>query len=227
VHCGYRLNESNDTAYGMPQINPLSGAQSGQDAPSPLSMASLHDSLGQDAPTPVSSLLAGLPRPRVSSAPSPLSSTADPFFLQQAPDRAESPSARSTVMGMPVLSRMEADMLSKPIAAPEPQSVPSPAIQSLDNFDIDAPAPAPAASAPDRADSPLLTAKVAQPRSATGARAATPAPSAAEKPILPGPVVETTRATAPEATAQGGGSTWVVVVLAIAAIAGAAWFFLR
>ncbi len=149
VHCGARLGEAahQATQFGMPQLRPAPGkgpqtTQFGAEDLARLAAAAAEDEEEAPASAPVPSLMAGLPRPRVSSAPSPLTEGL------KKPVRATpaQPSARSTVMGMPIY----ADAMPRPTPsasaqtmaaeAPEPGVGPA-SIQSLDGFAVGTPAP--------------------------------------------------------------------------------------
>lgn len=151
VHCGARLGEAphQSTQFGMPQLRPAGpnqkGPQTTQFGAEDLARLAAAAAGDSDAPpepvepkpvAPAPSLMAGLPRPRVSSAPSPLTEgLRHPVRPAQ-----QTPSARSTVMGMPIL----ADGAPRPSApsgrstlesTPEPGEGPA-TLTSLDSFDV-------------------------------------------------------------------------------------------
>lgn len=133
VQCGARLGEAphQSTQFGMPQLRPAGpnskGPQTTQFGAEDLARLAAAAADESEPPTeassppqpstPAPSLMAGLPRPRVTSAPSPLTEG-----LKQ-PVRAQpaQPSARSTVMGMPIYS----EAFGTPAAA-APQKVAEP-----------------------------------------------------------------------------------------------------
>ncbi len=149
VHCGARLGEAphQSTQFGMPQLRPAGPNQKGPQTTqfgaedlARLAAAAADDSDAPPEPAepkpvaPAPSLMAGLPRPRVSSAPSPLTEGG----RQPVRPAQLKPSARSTVMGMPIL----ADAAPKPSASSDratlestPEPVDGPAmLMSLDSF---------------------------------------------------------------------------------------------
>ncbi len=150
VHCGNRLGQAHEsTQFGMPMVRPVpiaapqseaaGGAQTSQFGAEDLARLQAaaaeakadRDSSKLEKPQP--SLLAGLPRPRVSSAPSPLSHGLEKPVRQAAP---QAPSARSTVMGMPIYSEAAKPSSSAPAGALPPETAPEavPGITSLEDF---------------------------------------------------------------------------------------------
>ncbi len=144
VHCGYRLVEEaahEKTQFGMPMVRPAptggsAGPQTtqfGAEDLARLAAAAKGETL-EAPPKAVPSLLAGLPRPRVASAPSPLT---EGLKKPVRPAAAPKPSARSTVLGMPLFGMVAG---STPAAPVEPEPTPTddagPAIMSLDSLDL-------------------------------------------------------------------------------------------
>jgi len=219
VNCGHKMpatGGAQSTQFGMPHLRPVAApaservggpatTQFGPDELAALTLAA--QEVGLDRPRPPKpSLMAGLPRPPVSSAPSPLTASAGPkapitpkpmpAFLPKVattPGSAATSAARRTVMGMPILGA------SAPPAAAEPEVFVAPpasadaAILSMDSLANDllsapasateaAPAPSaigPSAHAPDPALMPTQTAPVAAAAAAltTATEGATQEPS--------------------------------------------------
>ena len=162
VQCGARLGEAphQATQFGMAQQRPAGpnqkGPQTTQFGAEDLARLAAATSDEDDAPaapetpkptapTPTPSLMAGLPRPRVSSAPSPLTEG----LRQRVRPPSQSPSARSTVMGMPIYADLAptGDPSPKPSEPAETAEGPA-TLTSLESFDVaEAPA-APEATEP-------------------------------------------------------------------------------
>lgn len=196
VNCGGKMPataNAQSTQFGMPLLRPSTASeraggpattQFGADELSALALAAKDAGLSPEAPEePVKrSLMAGLPRPPVSSAPSPLTASTglkapisprlpvpplkvSPAAGQTSP---QTPAARRTVMGMPLLGA------SAPPAAvvPEPNGVlVAPAVEpaggasailSMDSLVNDLLNPAPVA-APVEVAAPPQTAAAAAP----------------------------------------------------------------
>lgn len=150
VHCGHRLeteSAAEKTQFGMPMLRPApasaksSGPQTtqfGAEDLARLAAATKDDAPDEEAARQAASPLAGLPRPRVASAPSPLTEgLKKPIKVESRPK----PSARSTVIGMPLFGATPAPGATDEA---EPESAPSPApatpggaaILSLDALDM-------------------------------------------------------------------------------------------
>jgi hypothetical protein len=125
-------------------------------------------------------------------------------------------------MGMPVLQR--AQLLTKPAAKPqsvdvEPAAPAGPSIQSLDSFDINAPAPVPK-PAPAEKPAPARTVRDTDPA------AAAPAPTESTSPVR-AKVPSSARVDAPTEAPAGNGGLWALLALIVAGAGFAAWYLLR
>lgn len=232
VHCGQKLGEadSQQTQFGMPQLSPLAGpANPLASVPSPLLSGSPLG--GGSEPTPVSSLLAGLPRPRVASAPSPLTTGGSPIDepIALAAERESTPSARSTVMGMPIMARPSTNPMPMSVQVSEPAAPAATlagGIQSMDDLDFDAPAapadeaPEPSAEGPAPAaidDAPASARPAVEPAIEVPAKRATP-------PAAAGSARAGQYALPDEAPEPGKGGAVLKVVVALVVLGAAGWF---
>jgi hypothetical protein len=217
VNCGAKMPASGaqSTQFGMPLLRATPASeraggpattQFGADELSALALAAKE--AGLEEPEPLKpSLMAGLPRPPVSSAPSPLTASVGlknpvtpkpmPSFAPKpapAPGQpaAPAPAARRTVMGMPLLgaSVPPAEIVPEPIGvpvAPIGELGGASAILSMDSLvndllnapPVSAPAPAPAApaSAPVASAAPAPAPAAPAPAPVAKAPAAEPAPA--------------------------------------------------
>lgn len=227
VQCGHPMDADGAarTSFGMPKVNAqgpnaAAGAATtrfGAEDLARLAAAAAEANLSDAAPAPVEvapvpSLLAGLPRPRVSSAPSPLTSgrfnPGNPQGIPPpsglgalpplggAPQPAPMSASRNTVMGMPVLGGLgvPASAESEAPAATGRRA----GIASLDSFDVSAPAPAPAPVAGPIPSAPAAPAGGGLSLGKPAERAAAPSTPAAVEPSTPA-------APAPSAAPAGGG----------------------
>ena len=190
VNCGQRLivaASQQTTQFGMPLLRPspvvAKGGGHSTTQFGPEEIAALAQAGRESTPVPSSpvaaNLMAGMPRPRVSSAASPLTATSTGLrsALTPAPTpmpASRPPAARPTVMGMPP---MGPGSLPPAAAAPVLSAgrgaapiVDFSSIQSLDVFDPDAVSPArgetitEVTSAPPRA-APSMAASLLEPLS--------------------------------------------------------------
>lgn len=255
VQCGLKLGEPEvqSTQFGMPVRRP--GSASGpstrqfgvEELASALAGRAPDESEQDETATPApQSLMAGLPRPRVSSAPSPLT---EGLKKPIRPKEAAQPSARSTVMGMPLYGLKgssapaeqpaEVEEDGEVLAPPRPQGAST--IETLDSFGKPRPAGAaspvavvrlPTAPAPEPAPEPAPVADPTLAQSAPvfvepGASEATPAPqpvAVARPEARPAP--EPAATAAPPETAPGGGRT-VRLVAIVLSLALAGWLIYR
>lgn len=236
VNCGAKMPASGaqSTQFGMPLLRATPASeraggpattQFGPDEISALALAAKEAGLEEEEPLKPS-LMAGLPRPPVSSAPSPLTASTGlkgpvtpkpmPSFApkpapppgQPAP---QAPAARRTVMGMPLMgaSAPPADIVPEPIGVPVAPIADlgggASAILSMDSLvndllnapPVSAAAPAPAAPAPAPAPAPAAAPVASAPAQAAPAPAPEPAPAAKAPAPEPAPAVRVSRQAVP------------------------------
>ncbi len=254
VHCGHRFGEEDHqaTRMGMPVLHPAGGpmpasergggartAQFGAEDLARLAAAAAeHDPAEQQAAADDDaarrpSLLAGLPRPRVSSTPSPLTGGLKPPAARTPRKQTEAPpSARRTVMGMPVMLPAAPTPNPNPAPAVEPAPAPAPvsssdvdgpAILPLDSFQPEATpaeAPAPVVEVRRNAPEPAPSATDAASEPAPVAKAA-PRPEPSPPPSRPAPAPAVVTAPPPDATEEKRGIPRAVLVAVGVAVVGA------
>ena len=263
TQCGAKLvaTANQTTQFGMPLLRPTGGAQRGAPATAAFGeadiarLAAISRDTDEQALTPMAkpSLMAGLPRPRVSSAPSPLTATglrdsvAPPQVgstsspPQPLPAQTSGGGARRTVMGM-ALFGPGAVSTPSPKAAPlstaelEFANAPTgPAIATIDEFNQAlAAATAPVETQPEASDSagvesPALAAAPAVAASAPPEAAApTPLPAPAPEFIKDATPLPTTLADDPPAASAASARTaWWVAGALLIALGALAVAFLR
>jgi hypothetical protein len=256
VQCGLRMAGQESTQFGMPAVRPApesargAGPQTtqfGADDLARLAAAAEEANLVEPEAEVSSSLLAGLPRPRVSSAPSPLT---EGLKKPVRPADRPKPSARSTVMGMPLYGSENSDAPAGVLPEPAKQrpeaamsdEAAAAQILSLDSFgkDFDSAAPGPALSADPQARTeepePAAPEPGAAPDSGVRVSRVELAPPPAAEPRVERPKrperanrlpAEPTRPMAPEASPSSGGSGVLLGLVLAAALMGLAWALLK
>lgn len=218
VNCGGKMpvtTGAQSTQFGMPLLRPTPASergggpattQFGAEELSALALAAQEAGLDPEPEPLKPSLMSGLPRPPVSSAPSPLTASTGlkaPISprpmpsvlkvpLQPGQTSPQTPAARRTVMGMPLLgssaSAPPMAVVPEPIGilvAPQPETAGVSAILSMDSLVNDLLNPTPVAAAIVTAQ-PSVPIKAAVAPGPAGAAAAATAPIAAIETTRPG-----------------------------------------